>query len=127
MGFDESRHCSQFVGYYQSVYGDNVKFTYSDGTVVNEGTGTRMGTITATDKYTISMQLPVLADGKPYGYFEPEVLTFANNIIPIHIFENIPIADWSTSPFNTGQGYNYDKRHNLQWTSWHWSIQMGKL
>ncbi len=30
---------SQFAGYYQSVYGDNVKFTYSDGTTVTEGTG----------------------------------------------------------------------------------------
>ena len=25
---------SQFVGFYQSVFGDNVKFTYSDGTSV---------------------------------------------------------------------------------------------
>ncbi len=44
---------SQFVGYYQSVFGDNVKFTYSNGTSVQLGTGTRMGTITATDKNTI--------------------------------------------------------------------------
>jgi ABC-type oligopeptide transport system substrate-binding subunit len=42
--------------------------------------------------------------GKPFGYFEPYMLGFANNIIPMHIFENIPPADWATSPFNTGQG-----------------------
>jgi ABC-type transport system substrate-binding protein len=95
---------SQFVGYYQSVYGDNVQFTYSNGTTVTEGTGTRMGTITATDNNTVVVHLPVCADGKPYGYFEPYLLTFANNIIPMHIFENIAPADWSNSPFNTGQG-----------------------
>lgn len=95
---------SQFVGYYQSVYGDNVKFTYSDGTSVTLGSGSRQGTITATDQYTITAHLPVLAEGKPYGYFEPYLLSFANNIIPKHIFENIAPADWATSPFNTGQG-----------------------
>lgn len=95
---------SQFTGYYQSVYGDKVKFVYSDGTSVSLGTGSRSGTITATDKYTITANLPVLANGKPYGYFEPYLLSFTNNIIPKHIFENIAPADWATSPFNTGQG-----------------------
>ena len=95
---------SQFAGYYQSVYGDNVKFTYSDGTTVTEGNGNRTGTITATDKNTVVAHLPVCADGKPYGYFEPYLLSFANNIIPMHIFSHIAPADWSTSPFNTGQG-----------------------
>ena len=95
---------SQFAGYYQSVYGDNVKFTYSDGTSVTLGTGTRTGTITATDKNTVVAHLPVCADGKPYGYFEPYLLSFANNIIPMHIFSHIAPGDWSTSPFNTGTG-----------------------
>jgi ABC-type transport system substrate-binding protein len=95
---------SQFVGYYQSVYGDNVKFTYSDGTSVDLGTGTRMGTITATDKNTVVAHLPTIANGKPYADFEPFLLSFSNNIIPKHIFSNIAPADWSTSPFNTGQG-----------------------
>ncbi|MGA2680390.1 MAG: ABC transporter substrate-binding protein [Candidatus Bathyarchaeia archaeon] len=95
---------SQFAGYYQSVYGDNVKFTYSDGTSVTLGTGSRTGTIQATDKYTVVAHLPVCADGKPYGYFEPYLLSFANNIIPMHIFSHIAPADWSTSCFNTGQG-----------------------
>jgi ABC-type transport system substrate-binding protein len=95
---------SQFAGYYQSVYGDNVKFTYSDGTSVTLGTGTRTGTITATDKNTVVANIPVCANGKPYGYFEPYLLSFATNIIPKHIFENIAPVDWSTSPFNTGTG-----------------------
>jgi ABC-type transport system substrate-binding protein len=95
---------SQFVGYYQSVYGNNVKFTYSDGTTANIGDGTRIGTITATDKNTVVANIPTLANGKPYGYFEPYLLSFSNNIIPKHIFANIAPADWSNSPFNTGQG-----------------------
>ena len=95
---------SQFVGYYQSVYGDNVKLKYSDGSSVNLGSGSRMGTITATDKNTVVATIPALANGKPYAYFEPYLLSLANNIIPRHIFSNISPPDWSTSPFNTGQG-----------------------
>ncbi|MGZ4851096.1 MAG: ABC transporter substrate-binding protein [Candidatus Bathyarchaeia archaeon] len=95
---------SQFVGYYQSVYGDNVKFTFSDGTSTTLGSGSRSGTIKATDKNTVVASLPVVANGKPYGDFEPFLLSLANNIIPKHIFENIAPADWSTSPFNTGTG-----------------------
>jgi ABC-type transport system substrate-binding protein len=95
---------TQFAGYYQGVYGDNVKFTYSNGTSVNLGTGSRVGNITAVDKNTIVANLPVLAGGKPYGYFEPYLLGFANNIIPMHIFEQIAPADWAGSCFNTGQG-----------------------
>ncbi|MEM3673608.1 MAG: ABC transporter substrate-binding protein [Candidatus Bathyarchaeia archaeon] len=95
---------SQFVGYYQSVYGDNVRFTYSNGTSVTLGTGTRQGNITAVDEYTVEVELPELALGKPYGYFDPYLLSFANNIIPKHIFENIPPAQWTNTPFNTGQG-----------------------
>jgi len=95
---------SQFVGYYQSVYGDNVKFTYKNGTSVTQGTGTRVGNITAVDKYTVVAWLPELALGNPYGYFDPFLLTFANNIIPKHIFEKIPPAQWAETPFNTGVG-----------------------
>ena len=95
---------SQFVGYYQSVYGNNCKFTYSNGTSVTLGNGTRVGTITATDKNTVTATIPVVANGKPYGYFEPYLLSFANNIIPKHIMEYIAPADWANSPMNTGQG-----------------------
>ena len=95
---------SQFTGYYQSVYGDKITFTFSDGTSTTLGDGTRIGTITATDANTVQLTLPVLALGKPYGYFEPYLLSFANNIIPRHIFKDIAPADWATTPFNTGQG-----------------------
>ena len=95
---------SQFTGYYQSVYGDKCVFKYSNGTSITLGNGTKAGSLTATDKYTIQATLPVLALGKPYGYFEPYLLGFSNNIIPMHIFENIAPADWAISPFNTGQG-----------------------
>jgi len=95
---------SQFVGYYQSVYGDNVKFTFENGTSTTLGTGTRVGNITALDATTIEIWLPELALGKPYGYFDPYLLGFANNIIPKHIFEKMPPADWTDSCFNTGEG-----------------------
>jgi len=95
---------SQFSGYYQNVYGDKCTFTYSNGTSVTLGSGNKVGTITATDANTVVATLPVLALGKPYGYFEPYLLGFANNIIPKHIYENIAPTDWATSPFNTGQG-----------------------
>ena len=95
---------SQFVGYYQSVYGDNVKFTYANGTSVTVGTGTRVGNVTAVDANTVEFWLPELALGKPYGYFDPFMVTLANNIIPKHIYEKLPIAEWDTSCFNTGVG-----------------------
>jgi len=95
---------SQFVGYYQSVFGDNVKFTYSNGTSVQLGTGDRIGTITATDQNTVQITLPVLVNGLPYGHMDPDVLGFANNIIPMHIFEYMDLSTWSGSVFNTGEG-----------------------
>jgi peptide/nickel transport system substrate-binding protein len=95
---------SQFTGYFQSVYGDKTTFKYSDGTSVTLGDGDRVGTVEATDANTVVATLPVLALGKPYGYFEPYLLSFANNIIPKHIFSEITPADWAVSPFNTGQG-----------------------
>jgi ABC-type transport system substrate-binding protein len=96
---------SQFAGYYQSVYGDKCTFAYSNGTLVTLGNGTREGVIAASaDGTSITAQVPILAQGKPFGYFEPYLLSFANNIIPKHIFENIAPADWAASPFNTGQG-----------------------
>jgi ABC-type transport system substrate-binding protein len=95
---------SQFVGYYQSVYGNNVKFTYANGTSTTLGNGTKVGNITAVDATTVEAWIPELALGKPYGYFDPFLITLANNIIPKHIFEKIPVADWTDSPFNTGEG-----------------------
>ncbi|MDH5461325.1 MAG: ABC transporter substrate-binding protein [Candidatus Bathyarchaeota archaeon] len=95
---------SQFKRYYQSVYGDNVKFTYTDASSTTLGTGTRVGNITAVNATTVEVWLPELALDKPYGYFDPYLLTFANNIIPKHIFENMDPLAWTDSPFNTGVG-----------------------
>jgi ABC-type transport system substrate-binding protein len=95
---------SQHVGYYRSVYGNNVKFTWQNGTSTTLGTGVRIGNITALDSTTVEVWLPETARGKPYGYLDPYLLTFANNIIPKHIFEKIPVAQWSSSALNTGMG-----------------------
>jgi ABC-type transport system substrate-binding protein len=98
---------SQFVGYYQSVYGNRVKFTWENGTSTwlnSTATPARLGSITATDKLTVDFTLPVLAIGKPYGYFDPYLLSFTNNIIPKHIFEKLAPATWTDSVFNTGSG-----------------------
>ncbi len=98
---------SQFVGYYQSVYGNRIKFTWENGTATwlnSTATPAKLGSITATDSLTVDFTLPELAIGKPYGYISPFLLSFANNIIPKHIFESMPAADWTTSVFNTGSG-----------------------
>ncbi len=95
---------SQFIGYYQSVYGDNIDFKWENGTTTTLGNGTRHGNISARDAYTVDIKLPVLVNGKPYGYIDPFLLGFANNIIPKHIFEKIPTSQWLSSPFNTGRG-----------------------
>jgi len=95
---------SQFVGTYQSVYGDNIKFTYANGSSTTLGSGTRVGNITALNATTIEIWLPEFALGKPYGFFDPYLLGFANNIIPKHIFEKIAPEWWTDSPFNTGEG-----------------------
>ena len=96
---------SQFVGYFDSVYGDNTLFAYSNGTSTTLGNGTRQGVIAASsDGKTVTAQLPVLANGKPYGYFDPYLLGFANNIIPMHIFEHMAPSTWKGSPFDSGQG-----------------------
>jgi ABC-type transport system substrate-binding protein len=98
---------SQFVGYYQSVYGNHIKFTWENGTATwlnSTSTDIRLGNIWAQGPNTVKFTLPVLALGKPFGYFDPYMLGFANNIIPKHIFEKIAPADWTESCFNTGQG-----------------------
>jgi len=95
---------TQHQGTYTQAFGDNVKFTYADSSSTTLGTGTRVGNITALDATTIEMWLPELLPGKPYGFFDPYLLGFANNIIPKHIFGEMAPADWTDSPFNTGDG-----------------------
>jgi len=91
-------------GSYSIAFGDNVKFTFANGTSWTVGTGTRVGNVTAVNATTVEVWVPELLPGKPYGFFDPYLLGFANNIIPKHIFENIAPADWANSPFNTGEG-----------------------
>ena len=95
---------TQHQGTYTMAFGDNVKFTYANGTSTTVGTGTRIGNVTALDATTIEAWLPELIPGKPYGFFDPYLLGLANNIIPKHIFEKMAPADWTDSPFNTGDG-----------------------
>jgi len=95
---------TQHAGTYTNALGNNVQFTFANGTSRTVGNGTRVGNVTALDATTIEIWLPELLPGKPYGYFDPYLLTVANNIIPKHIFEKIPPADWTDSPFNTGDG-----------------------
>ncbi|HKZ93592.1 MAG TPA: ABC transporter substrate-binding protein [Candidatus Bathyarchaeia archaeon] len=95
---------SQFVGYFQSVFGDSVDFKWENTTTTTLGSGTRKGTINATSTYRVDFSLPELTGGKPFGYIYPYLLAFGNNIIPYHIFSNIPTADWTSSVFNTGEG-----------------------
>jgi peptide/nickel transport system substrate-binding protein len=95
---------TQHAGTYTNALGNNVQFTFANGTSRTVGNGTRVGNVTALDATTIEIRLPELLPGKPYGYFDPYLLTVANNIIPKHIFEKIPPADWTDSPFNTGDG-----------------------
>jgi peptide/nickel transport system substrate-binding protein len=95
---------TQHRGTYTNALGNNVKFTFANGTYWTVGDGTRVGNVTALNATTVEIWLPELLPGLPYGYVDPYLLTVANNIIPKHIFEKIPPADWTTSPFNTGTG-----------------------
>jgi len=98
---------SQFVGYYQSVYGNKVAFKWLNGTTTwlnSTAVGAdRLGQINATSTYRVDLTLPVLVNGKPYGYVDP-YLILGSMVIPKHIFEKIPPAQWTESAFNTGVG-----------------------
>jgi len=95
---------TQHAGSYTTAFGTSVTFTYANGTSTTVGTGDRVGTVTALDATKITISLPELIPGKPYGFFDPYLLGLANNIIPKHIFEKMAPADWTDSPFNTGDG-----------------------
>jgi ABC-type transport system substrate-binding protein len=95
---------TQHAGTYTMALGDKTTFTFSNGTSWVVGNGTREGSVTAWDDENITLELPEFAGGKPYGFIDPYLLGLANNIMPKHIFENIPPADWTDSPFNTGEG-----------------------
>ena len=95
---------TQHAGSYTTAFGTSVTFTYVNGTSTTVGTGDRVGTVTALDATKITISLPELIPGKPYGFFDPYLLGFANNIMPKHIFEKMAPVDWTDSCFNTGEG-----------------------
>ena len=95
---------TQQAGIYSKAFGDNVRVTFANGTSLTLGTGTRKSYIKAVNSTTIEIGLPELIPGKPYGFIDPYLLGVGNNIIPKHIFENIPPGEWNDSPFNTGEG-----------------------
>jgi ABC-type transport system substrate-binding protein len=114
---------SKKVGYYTGVFGDYVKLRWVNGTdtylyynatstatqfnpdPASVPSATRTGNITAVDSNTIQLYLPNIKGlDYPYGFFEIDTLGYSNNIMPKHILEQVPPADWTTCPFNTGQG-----------------------
>jgi ABC-type transport system substrate-binding protein len=98
---------SQFVGTYQSPFGNNCTFTFSNGTSTNLTASSgpwRTGSITALNATTIVATLPELAGGLPYGYFDPYLLGIGNNMLPEHVYGQLDVALWTDSPMNTGQG-----------------------
>jgi peptide/nickel transport system substrate-binding protein len=95
---------TQHAGTYTMALGDKTTFTFSNGTSLVVGDGTREGNVTAWDDEHITLSLPEMIPGKPYGFIDPYLLGLANNIIPKHIFEQMDPADWTDSPFNTGEG-----------------------
>jgi ABC-type transport system substrate-binding protein len=98
---------SKHVGKNLDAFGNNVTFTYSNTSSVTlvSGEGDRVGNITAIDSDTVEAWLPDFAGGKPYGYMDPYLMTYlSHTVIPKHILELVPPADWATSPFNTGIG-----------------------
>lgn len=84
----------------------DVKFTYDAvmdpdvGSPVQafyEGIIGGKSNVTVVDPNTVQFSLPT-----PYAYFVENILTLP--ILPQHILSLIPLADWDTSSFNTGQG-----------------------
>jgi ABC-type transport system substrate-binding protein len=101
---------SAHAGDYSLAMGDNIKFTTVEscdlwgGSTTTVGDGTKVGNVTALDATTVELWLPELIAGKPYAFWEPFLLGFDQNIIPMHIMENIALGEWEDSVFNTGEG-----------------------
>jgi ABC-type transport system substrate-binding protein len=84
---------------------DDVVFTFDSymnddvaspvGSWVKEIVG--VGNVVKVDDYTVKFNLP-----KPYAYFVESILSAL--IIPKHVLESVPPADWKTHPFNTASG-----------------------
>ena len=89
---------------------DDVKFTYEKvmdeelaspgGPILTDVIGST-DNIKVLDKYTVEFDLP-----KPYAYFVESILarTGYGMMIPKHVLESVPVADWKAHPFNTAAG-----------------------
>lgn len=87
----------------------DVKFTYTAamaddlasnaGAFVKEVIGSP-DNIEIVDDYTVKFHLPA-----PYAYFDSSILAEGYGyMIPKHVLENVPYAEWRDHPFNTGVG-----------------------
>lgn len=94
---------AQSTGYWTDVKGNKVTLTYSDGTTVvkdftEEGKPVKEGSASAVGKYTIKAKLPEV-----FGIYYPDSI-LGEYPMPKHVLEAIPIDQWSTHSFNTGEG-----------------------
>jgi len=98
--------------------GDDITFKWLNGTttrlvidLVNgtgyypatTETGTRIGSVEAVDTYTVKCTIADFGDlGKPAATFMPEGIPAY--LLPKHVLEAVPFADWLNDPFNLGTG-----------------------
>lgn len=120
LGYMNQATGSQKSALTSGYIGDDITFTWENGTstrlvcnftsgvsvypATNE-TGTAIASIVALDKYTVEINIADFATfGKPAATFMPEGMVEV--LLPKHILETVPFADWLTHSFNTGIG-NY--------------------
>ena len=88
----------------------DVKFTYDS--VMQDALASQAGAfvkqiigstdnVKVIDDYTVEFDLP-----NPYAYFVDSILTRTGYgmMLPKHVLEGIPLADWASHPFNTASG-----------------------
>jgi len=110
----------QETGYWTDVLGNDVTLKWVNGTsttmlmanFTKAGTTAKKGSVTAVDKYTLSVKLP-----ETYGIFDPDtVVTWRP--APKHVLEAIPVSQWSSHSFNTGEGTYTITRPDGTTTTW---------
>jgi ABC-type transport system substrate-binding protein len=112
---------NQFTTIYTGFIGDEVAFTYLNGTTsrlvveasgdtlvahypaLDNQTAVRKGSVTALDTYTVQVTIADFGDlGAPAGIFhvdgEPTV------ILPKHILDHVPLTEWKQCVLNTATG-----------------------
>jgi len=126
---------TQQAGYVSGYLGDDVTFTWSNGTqtrlVLNNENGVswygpasgtptvqsdgRVASITASsDNNVVTIKIANFGtSGKPAATFHPE--GDGITIIPKHILESVPFSKWLEHPFNTGSG-TYTGGDGKQWS-----------